>query len=203
MSEAVSIRTDLSQSDWDEYVEGHDQARFYQLYAWRAVLESTFGHRSHYLSAHRGEKTVGVFPITEVKSRLFGHSLISTAFCVGGGPLSSDKAAQQGLVKTAIDLAGERGVGYLEVRDAEGLEDLLIGRSGLHSSFEREIAADEDACLKQIPRKQRAVVRKALAGSLRTSIEGDVKSFYNLHALTFRNHGNPRFSPALLRGPAE
>jgi FemAB-related protein (PEP-CTERM system-associated) len=43
----------------------------------------------------------------------------------------------------------------------------------------------------QIPRKQRAVVRKALARGLATTIDGAPHSFFDLYARTMRDHGTP------------
>jgi len=45
--------------------------------------------RTHYLVAERGSEIVGVLPLAEVKSRLFGHALTSLPFCVYGGPAAT------------------------------------------------------------------------------------------------------------------
>ncbi|MDH5748088.1 MAG: FemAB family PEP-CTERM system-associated protein, partial [Rhodospirillales bacterium] len=67
-------------------------------------------------------------------------------------------------------------------------------KEGLYATFERPIEADEVANLKQIPRKQRAVVRKALKSELTFSIDTEVADFFNLFALSVRNLGTPVFA---------
>jgi FemAB-related protein (PEP-CTERM system-associated) len=66
-----------------------------------------------------------------------------------------------------------------------------LARADLYAGFEAPIPASEDDNLKQIPRKQRAVVRKALAQGLTTSLETTPESFFDLYARTMRDHGTP------------
>src|SRR5437763_1348207 len=53
------------------------------------------------------------------------------------------------------------------------------------------ISADEEENLKQMPRRKRAIVRKALASGLTTSIDTTTDDFYPLYALNMHNHGTP------------
>ncbi|MCW5570588.1 MAG: hypothetical protein KIT78_05795, partial [Steroidobacteraceae bacterium] len=73
------------ESAWDDFVRAHPDGTFFHLAGWREVLRRAFGHRTHYLVARAGGEVRGVLPLAEVKSRLFGHSLVSTPFCVYGG----------------------------------------------------------------------------------------------------------------------
>ncbi len=50
-----------------------------------------FGHPTHYLLAERDGAICGVLPLAEVRSRLFGHALVSTPFCVYGGIVATDR----------------------------------------------------------------------------------------------------------------
>src|SRR3546814_14878490 len=78
---------------WDRFVESRPDATFFHLSGWKTVIEESFGHKCHYLAARQGGEFVGVLPLTQVRGRLFGHSLISTAFFVYGGPLAATPAA--------------------------------------------------------------------------------------------------------------
>ncbi|MFO1187512.1 MAG: FemAB family XrtA/PEP-CTERM system-associated protein [Alphaproteobacteria bacterium] len=188
---AIELRTDVDGAAWDAFVAARPAGTFYQRFGWSRVIAETFGHRPRYLAALRGGSIAGVLPLTEVRSRLFGNALISTAFCVGGGPLADDADVLRALVERARALGAELGVDYIELRDAPPLEN-WVARAGVYAGFERGIAADEAECLKQIPRKQRAVVRKALENAeLSFTLDDDASHFYRLHARTFRNHGTP------------
>ena len=61
---------------WDDFVRAAPGATFFHLSGWKRVIEKAFGHRTFYLMARRGPAVVGVLPLTHVKSRLFGNSLI-------------------------------------------------------------------------------------------------------------------------------
>src|SRR5438105_4822756 len=78
------------ESDWDAFVRAAPGATFCHLSGWKRVIESVFGHRCHFLAARRGSELVGVLPLTHVRSRLFGNFLVSTAFCVYGGSVTTD-----------------------------------------------------------------------------------------------------------------
>ncbi len=54
----------------------------------RDAVERGLGQRTRYLVARRDGKIEGVLPLAEIKSRLFGHSLVSTPGCVYGGALA-------------------------------------------------------------------------------------------------------------------
>jgi FemAB-related protein (PEP-CTERM system-associated) len=176
---------------WDDYVLAHPQGSFFHLSGWRDVVRDTFGHHAHFLMTERDGAITGVLPLIEIKSRLFGHSLISSAFCVGGGPLASDPAALTALLAEAEETARKLGVEYIELRDTIAAPDTWARREGLYAGFERPIKPDEGECLTQIPRKQRAVVRKALARGMRITMERTPQPFYDLYARTMRDHGTP------------
>lgn len=187
----LRFRTDLENARWDAFVGSHPGATFFHAAGWRDVISGAFDHAPHFIAAMRGADIVGVLPLIEVKSRLFGHSLISNAFCVGGGPLAIDSAARDALVAEAERVGRSLGVDYVEVRDVAAMPGGWSAREGQYAGFAREIAATEENCLKQIPRKQRAVLRKALASGLTFTVGQDVKAFFNLYARTVRNHGTP------------
>ena len=104
---------------WDDYVEDAPRATFFHREAWRGIIEKELGHRCHYLYAERDGAITGILPLAEIRSRLFGHSLISTPFCVYGGIVASDSESEAQLTQAATALADELRVDYLELRDRE------------------------------------------------------------------------------------
>ena len=83
------------------------------------------------------------------------------------------------------------GVDYIELRDSASAGGAWVRRDDLYAGFEGPIPAAEDDNLKQIPRKQRAVIRKALERELTTSIDTSPGDFFELYARTMRDHGTP------------
>ncbi|MCE9523187.1 MAG: FemAB family PEP-CTERM system-associated protein [Alphaproteobacteria bacterium] len=178
---------------WDEFVSNHPAATIFHHSAWADVMQNAFGHRSHFITVAKDARLTGVLPLVELKSRLFGHALISTAFCVGGGPLATDDESRALLLREAEALGRKLSVGHVELRDTGSAEG-WIAKDDLYAGFEREMIADEAQNLLQIPRKQRAVVRKAIEGPFRVTTDKDLDTFYALFSRTVRDHGTPVFS---------
>jgi FemAB-related protein (PEP-CTERM system-associated) len=180
-----------SDQQWDAFVFEHPLASFFHRSAWRHVASDVFAHPTHYLSEQRNGNITAILPLVEIRSRLFGHALISTAFCVGGGPLATNTGSFEAILDRAETLGRKLGVDYIELRDLPSAPAGWTARDDLYAGFERPIAPAEEDNLKQIPRKQRAVVRKALAQGLTVSIETSTQDFYGLYARTMRDHGTP------------
>ncbi|WP_454717252.1 FemAB family XrtA/PEP-CTERM system-associated protein [Caulobacter segnis] len=180
-----------SDSAWDAYVRAHPAGTFFHLAAWRKVIEHTFNHRTYQLEVHRDGALVGVAPLVELRSRLFGHALISNGFCVGGGPIASDADAQALLLDRIEHLGRDLGVDYIELRDTPAATPGWAAKDDVYATFDGPIATKAEDNLNQIPRKQRAVVRKALERGLQVRIETSPETFYPLYARTMRDHGTP------------
>ena len=90
---------------WDAFVDACPDANFYQRAGWKEVIEKTFGHRCYFLQAERDGKITGVLPLVLAKSLIFGKSLVSTGFTVGGGPAVLDREALAALDARAIEIA--------------------------------------------------------------------------------------------------
>jgi FemAB-related protein (PEP-CTERM system-associated) len=175
---------------WDAFVERCPEATFFHRFGWREILESVFRHRTFYLLAERDGEVAGVLPLAQVKSWLFGHSLVSLPFCVYGGAAATDPAAVPALHVAACDLAGELGVDHLELRNRIAREPGWPGQN-LYATFRRAILPDVEANLLAIPRKQRAMVRKGIQRGLRSELDASVDRFFALYADNVHRHGTP------------
>jgi FemAB-related protein (PEP-CTERM system-associated) len=178
---------------WDAYVMRASQATFFHRIAWREILEDEFRHRTHYLVAERGDAIAGVLPLAEVRSRLFGHSLVSLPFAVYGGPVADDAATLLALVDEAERLGRALGVDHVELRNRSRLQGDWP-RSDVYVTFRKPLAADAETNMLAIPRKQRAMVRKGIKHGLAARIDGDAGRFFALYADTMHRHGTPPFS---------
>jgi FemAB-related protein (PEP-CTERM system-associated) len=61
-------------------------------------------------------------------------------------------------------------------------------------TFRKPIEADNEKNMKSIPRKQRAMVRKAIQNGLTTIVNHDAKLLHAIYAESVRNLGTPVFS---------
>lgn len=174
---------------WDAFVEQCPEGTFFHLSAWQDIIERVFRHRTFFLFAERAGEVVGVLPLAQVKSRLFGHSLVSLPFCVYGG-IAGDADAVPALEAEAEAIALRLGVAHLEYRNLRP-RHADWPRQDLYVSFRKAILPDVDANMAAIPRKQRAMVRKGIKNGLVSRIDADVDDFFALYADNVLRHGTP------------
>ncbi len=179
---------------WDSFVTSHPEATFFHLSGWKKVIETSLGHTCHYLYARSGDRLRGILALVHIDSPLFGHALISTAFCVYGGPLTNDEVARSALEVAALDLAQRLGVDYLEFRLRTPSPTDWVRNDELYVTFRKELDPDPERNLAAVPRKQRAMVRKGIRLGLRSEIDPNVERFYSLYAESSRNLVTPVFS---------
>ena len=187
--------TDEWEERWDGFVRERPEATFFHMAGWHRVIENTFGYKTYYVLAERGGRLYGVLPLVHTGRGLFGNRLVSTSFCVQGGPLALDEETREALDAYAVQLAHDLDVNWLEFRNIKPTQPDWECRSDLYFIFRREIDPLPEVNLKSIPRKQRAVVRKALkSGELTDVVDEGPDRFYNVYAISVRNLGSPVFS---------
>jgi FemAB-related protein (PEP-CTERM system-associated) len=180
--------------EWDAFVREAEGGTFFHLAGWRAIFEKTFGFKTHYLLAEADKRIAGVLPLVHQRSLLFGSALIAAPFCVEGGPLAENGEARQALDKAAISLMDACGASCVEFRSRKASRAGWAAKKNLYATFRRPISTDADENLVAIPRKQRAVLRKALQGSLASEIDEKPDRLFRVYSESVRNLGTPVFS---------
>lgn len=194
-SESVRV-AELQPADfsrWDEFVAGCSEATFFHRAGWKTAIERAFGHRTCFLYAESGGRIEGVLPLAEVKSLLFGHTLVSLPFCVYGGIAAQSDRARQALDETARALADRLRVDHLEYRGLAPQRPDWIHKD-LYVTFRKEIDPDVERNLLAIPRKQRAMVRKGIKAELKSELDEGVERFFAAYAASVHRLGTPVFS---------
>ncbi len=204
----VTTLTPARRAAWDAFAAAHPHGSFLHRAAWAGLLERGFGYETHYLLAEQDGAVTGILPLARVRTRLFGDSLVSAPFLVYGGPLAADAEAATALAQAATELQRRLGVPVMEwrFRDAPDTGSEWQTRDDLYVTFRKPLAADHDANLKAIPRKQRAMVRKGIDKGL-TSVAGhtpaDVDTLFRIYSESVRNLGTPVFPRRWFRLLAE
>ncbi|RHW17315.1 FemAB family PEP-CTERM system-associated protein [Sphingomonas gilva] len=193
----------ISPADWaydaeviDAYVRAHPDATPFHLSAWSLGVAQGCGQRAHCLIARDQSGIRGVLPLTEVHSPLFGRALVSNGFAVGGGILADHAKAARALAADAWTLAERLSCPTLELRGGPAPGEGWRRDDTTYLGFARDLAADDEAQLLAIPRKQRAEVRRSLENGLTVDI-GDRAAHYRVYAESVRNLGTPVFPSAL------
>ncbi|WP_332811769.1 FemAB family XrtA/PEP-CTERM system-associated protein [Sphingomonas sp.] len=180
----------------DSFVMGRDDASLFHRTEWSLAVERGCGQRAHYLIAEdQHGALVGLLPLSEIRSPLFGSALVSAGFAVGGGVIAGSAAAAELLAASAWQLAAELGCPTLELRGG-CVPAGFTAREHVYAGFARDLPGDEEAMLKAIPRKQRAEVRRAQGLGLDCTIgRGDTERLAHrlVYAESVRNLGTPVF----------
>ena len=186
---------------WDAFADAMPDATFFHRSAWAGVIERAFGHATHFTYAERDGAITGILPLAHLKTRLFGNTLVSTPFCVYGGPVAADAESAAALIAHASALMQRTGAAALEFRHLHtapvppGWQE----QADLYVTFRRAFTADDEANLKAIPRKQRAMVRKGIQNGLSSVADNNVDLLHRVYAESVRNLGTPVFSRRYFR----
>lgn len=174
----------------DELIAAHAHATPFHTLAWIEAVAKGCGQRAHVLLAEDG-----MVPLNEIHSPIFGRALVSSGFAVGGGIIAQSQMTADALGHAAWTMAQRLHCPTLELRGGM-LPDQWEQDRQTYLGFARDLAADDEAELLAIPRKQRAEVRKALGNELTVDL-GDRAAHYAVYAESVRNLGTPVFPKAL------
>ncbi len=180
---------------WDLFVENCPEATFFHRAGWQDILAQVFRHPTHYLYAERAGQIEGVLPLAQVKSWLFGHALVSLPFAVYAGVAASNAEAAAALEVEAENIARRAGVAHLEFRNVMPRHPDWPAQD-IYFTFRKRIEAEEEANLRAIPRKQRAMVRKGIKNNLTGEIDVNADRFFRLYADNVHRHGTPALPKA-------
>lgn len=171
----------------------------FHLPQWLAAVEEGTGNSAMGLIAERSGSIAGWLPLTLVHSPLFGRALVSSGFAVEGGVLADCEATAHVLCLAAEELAVRHACVSVELRGGVSASH-WERRCDTHAVFRRELAPDDETQLLDIPRKQRAEVRKGLGNDLQVTIgidEEDRAAHYAVYCESVRNLGTPVFPRSL------
>ncbi len=186
----------------DAFVDKHPAATPFHRTAWLNAVARGSGNRAIVLGLGCGDRLTAMVPLLEVHSPFFGRVLVSSGFGVDGGILSTRPDDAETLFTYIEQQAVLRECPAVEIRGGP----LPVGRAGWsirhdsHCGYYGDLAADADAQLLAIPRKQRAEVRKGFAESLTVTVGTaavDRRAHYSVYAESVRNLGTPVFPKRL------
>ena len=166
---------------WDAFVQVCASASFFHRSGWQRVIRDVFRHPTTYLYAEADGAIVGILPLAQVKSWLFGNSLASLPFAVYGGVAAHREDAAVELEHAAHALAQELGVDHLEYRNV-GARHADWPTQDLYVTFRKNLLDTDDANMLAIPRKQRAMVRKGIKNGLTAQLENNPNRFFDVYA---------------------
>jgi len=191
---SVDVRVERDERVWTDYVGSHSESTGYHEWAWRNVLERSFGYQSIYFSAWRGDQIVGVLPAVFMDSWLFGRALISLPYLNYGGILADDSASALRLFEQAIEYARGQRCRHVELRH---VEQRFAGYPSKQHKVTMLLPLREPSALWDgFDRKVRNQVRKAQKSNLVYQCGGGelLDRFYEVFSRNMRDLGTPVYS---------
>ena len=187
-------------AEWDAFVRSCAEPVPYthcHLYGWRRVMQVAMGHDAPYLVARNplSGTISGVLPLVRIRSRLFGHFLVSMPFLNYGGPLGDSGAIRQ-LAAHAAEMARAEGATLVELRSRAAIP---LGDPFQVSHRKITVVMDSrggsDCVWKRLPSKVRSQVRRPIKEGVSVAIGMDqLGPFYKVFARHMRDLGTPVMS---------
>jgi FemAB-related protein (PEP-CTERM system-associated) len=191
-------------AEWDAYVHGHPQGTLFHTLIWRDAVEDAFGHRSRYLLARRDGRIAGVFPLTQITSRLAGTILVSVPYAVYGGALADDDLVQSALLERTRELADEVHAEWVDIRSREATwPDLPVVKR--YVTFRKALPERAEDVLAGLPRKARAAARQARERyELQASFDdAHLEEVWALYSQNMRRLASPNYPARFFRALIE
>lgn len=194
----VSMLTQAQYGAWDNFIDRCPQATFFHRAGWQQIMEQAFGHKTWFLYVEENGQIQGVLPLVEIKSLLFGHSLSALPFCAYGGIAAVSDSAYSKLDQAAQSLASYLNVDYLEYRLREPQHPEWPTKE-MYVTFRKVMDPDVERNLLEIPRKQRAMVRKGIKYGLQSCVDTSTERFFVAYSTSLHRLGTPVFSRKYFR----
>lgn len=199
MSTIVSMLTTDHHNDWDEYV-CKKQASIYHYSRWSQLIKMVFGHESHYLMAVENEKVVGIFPLVQLKSLLFGNFMISMPYFNYGGVVADTQKITNSLISSAHELSDALGCSHIEMRFDSEQKIELPSRTDKISML-LDLPDDPDELWQNLGSKIRAQVKRPIREGVEFLTGGQelLDDFYYVFSTNMRDLGTPVYSKQFFR----
>jgi serine/alanine adding enzyme len=184
-------------AEWDAYVEGHAEGTAYHRAASVRIGAEAFGLRTFFLWAHdEAGRIVGVLPLVEQSSLLFGHFLISVPYFTYGGILADTEAAAAALAREAAEVGARRGVAHVELRHSAPQAALTLPERLDKVSMVLSLPPTEAELSKQLGSKLRSQIKRAEREQVEIAWGGVelLPEFYQVFAPAMHRLGTPVYS---------
>lgn len=185
------------ESEWDRFVLSSASATFFHLSQWKRVVEKALSHPTYYFIALNDSGVSGVFPISWVRSKIFGNCLVSLPLGVYGGICADDEDSYYSLLRAGTDLAHRLGVNYLEMRNRTEPFEISLPRRDLYVTFVQELSTGPENLFQALPRDTRYMIRKSQKAGLEWTDDLSISEFYEIYARSVHRLGTPVFSRTL------
>lgn len=185
----------------DRYIADHPAGSIWHRPGVTTCIQETFGHKTSYLCASDAAgRIVGVLPLVQLRSRLFGNFLVSLPYFNYGGVLADHAEVADRLIEIAATRRKELGAGHVELRFSQ---DTGSGRPQRTDkvTFWLPLPNDPNDLWHSFPPKLRAQIRRGERGLTELVVGGEelLDEFYRVFSINMRDLGTPVYGRVFFR----
>lgn len=181
------------------FVARSSHGRMCHLPEWNRMMARVLHYKDFYLVARQDQEILGVLPLVQVRSRLFGNRMISQPLSNYGGPLTQSPEVREALYLRSVDLAKELHCESIEFRNETPIAHDLSCREG-KMCMVLPLTVDPQELWKSFDPKVRNQVRKAEKSNIICTSGGleHLDVFYDLYSLRMHQLGTPAYSKKIM-----
>lgn len=190
----VKVLDAVDRTAWDAYLSALGGGHLFHCTAWDRVFD-VYNLRVMRLAALRGGRIVGVLPLLWQRSLLFGNRLVALPWFDAAGVLAADEQVRGRLIDRAGEIAEDRGIAELQLRQREPIDVAAEPRTD-KVLFRLKLPPDSAALWSRFAPKVRNQVRKAEKSGLEVERGGAALAgaFYDIYSQNMRRLGSPPHS---------
>jgi len=184
-----------------KYVQTHAAASIWHLPEILEFIRAHYGHCCQYLCAQNKEgEVVGVLPVVQLHSRLFGNFMVSVPYFNYGGLLADNRAIAHSLIEKADAWRGQKNAEHVELRHHADYGLQLPNRTG-KVTFWLPLPDNTEDLWRSFQPKVRAQVKRGQQEVTELVIGGVelLDDFYRVFARNMRDLGTPVYDKAFFR----
>ena len=185
--------TAVAPNEWDAYVARHSLATAYHRSQAVSIGARAFRLRTTYLTAQSAGEIVGVLPLVEQSSRLFGRYLVSLPFMTYGGILADNAEVAVALAERAGKEAEARNADHVELRHTFAIPTARLAERLDKASMILSLPNSDGALSKQLGAKLRSQIKRGEREKLEFVWGGAdlIPDFYKVFAPAMHALGTP------------
>ena len=194
MSLSIQKLTQDLEPEWNEYALKNG-ASIYHHTRWIHLIKKVFGHNSHHLIALDEGIVVGILPLVQLKSLLFGNFMVSMPYFNYGGIIADNDGVIHSLLKSANELSVKLACSHIEMRFDEMQSIELPVRTDKVTML-LDLPDNPNQLWQAIGSKRRAQVKRPIREGVEFLAGGAelLDEFYSVFSNNMRDLGTPVYS---------
>jgi FemAB-related protein (PEP-CTERM system-associated) len=172
------------------------ESKIYHTDYYGKFVQEAFNTNYKLISVVKDKEIKTILPITEVRSKIFGNKIISTAYLEYGG-FCGDKENINKIIKF-LNQKYKKNNRYLEIRGGceefdQELSKITI-KKNLYKRFVLKLE-NEDIIWRKIQKSKRKAIKKSLKClEVKDIPESDLNMLHRLYCKNMKNFGSPPYS---------